>query len=305
MGGAALISAEKLAVYEICPRRYLWTGTYRTRVSLVRSIYMALDAGLRTDKDPERTAENELLALAASPGLDIVGHDVYAVAMHHAKLAGVLAAALRSAWTDPWTPVEPVTLPGGHEWQSAAYRTGDGHARRIALVDRWSDDRRQQECSGWRTVGEVCALDQPLLVTAITIGASHDKRRHAAWTRCWRHPRNRTFRFQRKTSTEDFGSTWVSVWREDSGIKTDEWLTQMRADGCMTDLVHTVQVPVPTGRDAYLSEMKRIAEEMDSLPEVPPMRLAGCHGFSPCPFLGVCPDSRPEKYGFRSPNSTC
>lgn len=293
-----MISAEKIATYEICPRRYLWTGKYRTRVSLVRALYMALDAGLRTEKDPERTAENEFLALAAAPGLDIVGHDVYAVAMHHAKLAGVLAAALRSAWAAPWTTVEQVRLPAGHEWQSAAYRTGDGHPRRIVLVDRWSDDRKQQECSGWRTIGEVCALDQPLLITAVTIGSSHDKRRHSAWTRCWRHPRNRTFRFQRKTSTEDFGATWASVWREDSGIKTADWLTQMRSDGCMTDLVHTVQVPVPKGREAYLGEMTRIAGEMASLPDVPPMRLAGCYGFAPCPFLGVCPETKPEKYGF-------
>lgn len=288
-----MISAEKIATYELCPRRFRWTGRYRVRVSLVRALYMALDAGLRTEKDPERAAENELLALAASPGLDVYGGDVYAIAMHHAKLAGVLAAALRSAWSAPWTPVEQVP-----QWQSAAYQTGDGALRRIALVDRWSDDRKQQEVSGWRTIGEVCALDQPLLVTAITIGSSQDKRRHGAWTRCWRHPRNRTFRFQRKTSTEDFGATWTSVWREDSGIKTADWLTQMRADGCMTDLVHTVQVPVPKGREAYLDEIKRISGEMGNLPEVPPMRLAGCHGFAPCPFLGVCPDTRPEKHGF-------
>lgn len=293
-----MISAEKIATYELCPRRFRWTGKYRVRVSLVRSLYMALDAGLRTEKDPERAAENELLALAASPGLDVYGGDVYAIAMHHAKLAGVLAAALRSAWSAPWTPVEQVSLPAGHQWQSAAYKTGDGALRRIVLVDRWSDDRKQQEVSGWRTIGEVCALDQPLLVTAITIGSSQDKRRHGAWTRCWRHPRNRTFRFQRKTSTEDFGATWTSVWREDSGIKTADWLTQMRADGCMTDLVHTVQVPVPKGREAYLDEIKRIFGEMGNLPEVPPMRLAGCHGFAPCPFLGVCPDTRPEKHGF-------
>lgn len=293
-----ILSAEKIFAYELCPRRFAYTGKYLTRVSPIRALYMALDAGLRTAKDPERAAENELLALAASPGLDIVGHDIYAVAMSHAKLAGILAAALRSAWSAPWTPVEPVDLPEGHQWQSAAYSTGDGHLRRIALVDRWSDDRKQQECSGWRMIGEVCALEKPILLTAVTIGATQDKRRHSAWTRCWRHPRNRTFRFQRKTSTEDFGSTWVPVWREDSGIPTADWLSQMRSDGCMTDLVHTVQVPVPKGQQAYLAEMTRIAGKLEILPEVPSMRLAGCHGFSPCPFLGVCPESNPERFGF-------
>jgi hypothetical protein len=48
-----------------------------------------------------------------------------------------------------------------------------------------------------------------------------------------------------------------------------------------------------------MAEMERVAAEMASLPEVPPMRLAGCHGFSPCPFLGVCPGTKPELFGFR------
>lgn len=291
------LTSEKLVTYETCPRRFLWTGRYRTRVTLSRALYIALDAGLRTEKDPERAAENELLAIAASPGLDIVGGDVYAIAMHHAKLAAVLAQALRSAWKSPWVPVD-VKEGAGAEWSSACYVTSDGHVRRVALVDSWSDNRRQQEINGWRTVGEVCALGRTVLLTAVTIGNSRDKRRHSAWTRCYRHPRNKTFRFQRKTSEEDFSKTWSPVWREDSGIKTDEWLTQMRADGAIADLVHTVEIPVPKGREAYLEEMKRLAGEMEGLPEVPPMRLSGCYGFSPCPFLGVCPEANPEKRGF-------
>lgn len=294
-----ILTSEKLVAYELCPRRYLWTETYHTRVSLIRALYLSLDAGLRAEGDAEKAAESQFLALAASPGLDIVGHDVYAVAMHYAKLAGILSAALRSAWREPWTPVDLVSLPDGGEWRSGAYRTGDGEIRRLALVDRWSDDRKQQEVSGWRTIGEVCALDRPLLLTAITIGASQDKRRHSDWTRCYQHPRNRTFRMRRKTSDEDFSQTWKRVWREDSGISTTSWLTQMREDGSINDLVHTVQVPVPKGREAYLAEMARIAGEMEALSDAPPMRLAGCYGFSPCPFLGVCPEIQPEKRNFQ------
>ena len=299
-----ILASEKLVAYELCSRRFKWMSQYPVRVSLVRALYIALDAGLRTAKDPERVAENEFLSIAASPGLDVIGQDVYAIAMHHAKLAGILAAALRSAWTAPWEILDPVALPDGHQWHSAVYDAGDGNLRRLALVDRWSDDRKQQELSGWRTVGEVCALDRPLLLTAVTIGTSHEKRRHSAWTRCWRHPRNHTFRFQRKNSTEDFNGAWASVWREDAGITTSSWLTQMRADGAVADLVHTLQVPVPRGREAYLDEMKRLAGEMATLPEVPGMRLAGCYGFAPCPFLNICPGAKPEKYGFSKFQST-
>ena len=299
MNSSMSLSSDKLVTWDLCQRRFLWTGRYRTRVPLTRALYVALDAGLRAEKDPERTAENELLSIASSPGLDIVGHDVYAVAMHHAKLAGLIAAALRSAWTAPWSPVDaPLAVEHDAEWNSACYATGDGATRRMALVDSWSDSRRQQEVHGWRTLGEVCALNRTILVTAVTIGQSRDKHRHSAWTKCYRHPRNKTFRFQRKTSEEDFSKTWSPVWREDSGITTEAWLKQMRDDGSITDLVHTVEVPVPRGREAYLEEMKRIIGEMERLPEVPPMRLSGCHGFSPCPFLGVCPANDPGKSGF-------
>lgn len=294
-----ILSAEKLAAYELCPRRYIWTDNYSTRISPLRALYIALDAGLRTEKDPEHVAENELLSLAAAPGLDIVGGNVYGVAMHHAKLAGVLTAALRSAWSKPWTPIDSVPLADGNEWRSGAYDAGDGQVRRIALVDRWSDDRKQQEISGWRTIGEACALDRPILITAIDIGAAREKRRYSPWTRCYRHPRNRVYRMKRRNSEEDFSKTWAPVWREDSGIKTADWLTQMRSDGCITDLVHTVEVPVPRGRLAYMEEIKRLADELESLPKVPAMRMAGCHGFAPCPFLGVCPETNPEKFGFR------
>lgn len=293
-----ILTSEKIVAYELCPRRYAWTNIYYTRVSLIRALYLSLDAGLRTEKDPEKTAENEFLALAASPGLDVTGHDVYTIAMHYAKLAGILAAALRSAWSEPWKLVEPVEM-GDHEWQSGAYRTRDGVIRRLAMVDRWSDDRKQQELSGWRTIGEVCALNEPIMLTAISIGASHDKRRHSDWTRCYRHPRNRTFRMRRRNTDEDFSETWHKVWREDSGISTTSWMKQMREDGSMEELVHTIRVPVSQSREAYLAEMARIAREMESLPEVPPMRLAGCYGFSPCPFLGVCPEIHPEKRGFQ------
>ena len=293
-----ILSPEKLVTFELCPRRYVWTDTYPTRIPLVRALYMALDAGLRAENGPERAAENALMQVSARPGLDIYGNDVYAVAFHHARLAGILAVALRSAWPAPWKPIDPLSMAEGHVWHSACYDAGDGHPRRIVLADRWGDERRLQELAGWRTMGEVCALDRTILVTAIEIGTMRDKHRISAWTRCWRHPKNHTFRFQRRTSSEDFGATWNPIWREDATISTPEWMAQMRADGCIHDLVHTMQVPVPRGSGVYREEMLRIAGEMSGLPAAPPMRLAGCHGFSKCPFLGICPDTNPENHGF-------
>jgi hypothetical protein len=302
VGKAVKLSGEKLVAEESCHRRMLWTDRYvALRISLVRALYIALDAGLRAEKDPEKAAENQFLALAARPGLDIEGSDVYAVAMHHAKLAGIIAAALRSTTSRPWSPVANVAL-GEHSWASACYRLdGLKEIYRIALVDRWSDDRREQELYGWRTLGETVALNQPILLTAVTIGSAQNKRRHSPWTRCYRHPRNRTYRMKRKNSEEDFSQTWTRVWREDSGIPTAKWLDQMKADGCMEDLVHTVLMPVPVRRSDYLVQIERLAGEMGREDDSP--RFADCFGWSPCPFHMVCHGARepavPDSYGFR------
>ena len=306
-----ILSAERLAVWETCPRRSVWTARYgMPRVSLIGALYRAVDAGLRTEKDPERAAENELLSIAASPGLDITGPNVYSAAMHTAKIAGIVSVALRSASTAPWKPVGDAVVPGGHPeahaWRSACYDAGDGHPRRVVLVDRWSDDRKAQEIRSWRTIGEACALKSPIMLTAVTIGSPKDGRRISPWTRCYQHPRNRTYRFKRKTSQEDFGATWKPIWREDSGFPTAEWLTRMQKDGCMADAVQTCSVPVPPRRGDYVREIQRIALDIERwqerVGETPPMRLAGCYGFSPCIFIPVCHGASapvPENYHFK------
>jgi hypothetical protein len=176
----------------------------------------------------------------------------------------------------------------------------------VVLVDRWSDDRKAQEMRSWRSIGEACALKSPIMLTAVTIGSSKDGRRISPWTRCYQHPRNRTYRFKRKTSQEDFGATWKPIWREDSGFPTAEWLTRMQKDGCMADAVQTCSVPVPPRRGDYVREIQRIALDIERwqerVGETPPMRLAGCYGWSPCIFLGVCHGAAapvPENYHFK------
>lgn len=302
-----LLSAEKLSIWELCPRRFIWTQKYgMPRISLVAALYRSVDAGLRSDKDPERAAENEFLALAASPGLDILGHDIYAIAMHHAKLAGIVSVALRSGSDGPWMPWGDTTLAGGHTWHSGCYNAGDGVARRVVLADRWGDDRKSQEMRSWRTLGEACALKQPIAVTAVTIGAAKDRRRISPWTRTYQHPKNRMYRFRRLSSEEDFSATWNRLWREDAGVSTTDWLTQMKKDDCMKEAVQTALCPAPPRRESYVREMQRYAIDMVRLEErvgdQPPMRLAGCYGFSPCIFLPVCHGAAPpvpENYGFR------
>ena len=297
-----IINAEKLSTWELCARRAVWQERYvNLRVSLIRALYMALDAGLCTDKDPEKAAENQFLSLARDPGLDILGSDVFAIAVHYSKLAGILALSLRSAFAKPWEHVGMAPLPKGIAWKSSLY-IAEAKLRRIVLVDHWSDDRRMEERWNWYTVGEVCALNIPFLLHAITIGKSQEKRRYSPWTRCTQAPHTNVFRFKRKKSTEGFAPSWREAWREDCDIPTEHWLTRMREDGCMTDLVHTLEIPKLPSKDAYLKEMVRMAREIERAPELPNMRLKGCFGFAPCPFRFVCHDElnppEPELFGF-------
>jgi hypothetical protein len=296
-----MLTAEKFAVQEICPRRREWTDKYQNfRVSIMGAVYRALDAGLRAESDPERAAENQMIALASNPGLDLEGPEVYPIAMHHARLAGIISVCLRSGGKAPWRPWGDVD--GSFPWRSACYDAGDGQPRRVVLVDRWSDDRKMQETHGWRTVGELVALNRPIVLTSVEIGSSRAGRRVSPWTRCYLHPRNRMYRFRRQSAAEDFGANWKPVWREDSSIKTDEWLDRMTEEGCM-DQVKSCVVPVPTRPAAYLREMERLASEMRVVGE-PPMRLAGCYDrmSGPCVFACVCHGKKqpqPELYGFK------
>jgi hypothetical protein len=302
-----ILSSDKIVAFETCPRKFAWTDRYLARVSLMGAMYRALDAGLKTGKNPEQAARDEMLTVASCPGLDIYGQDIYRVATSAAWLAGIVAQALRNAFPAPWSDFPDLDIGndtlGHHTWRSSLYDAGDGIPRRLVLVDKWSDDRKASEQRGWRTIGEAVALDQPISVTSVEIGVSRDKRRISPWTRCYRHPRNDVFRFRRMNSDEDFSRAWKAEWREDSGISTADWLARMQHDGCL-DAVHTINVPPPARHGDFLARMCEIAQEMENCGETPAIRLAGCadpiHG--PCPFLNVCWGNRepmtPERYGF-------
>jgi hypothetical protein len=309
------LSAERLSTWELCPRRAQWTSQYHTRVSMMGALYRALAAGLTTDKNPEQSAINELLAIASNPGLDIYGENIYAIATSASWLAGIIAQALRNAFPAPWSlwADSDIENPSGPPvaWRSGLWNAGDGIPRRLVLVDKWSDDRQASERRNWRTLGEAVALGRSIAVTAIEIGVSREKRRVSPWTRCYRHPRNDVFRFRRLNSDEDFSHAWKAVWREDSGITTADWLKQMQKDGVL-DAVKTMNVPPPARPADFLARMCEIAEEMERCEGgTPPMRLAGCNDIlsGPCPFLSVCHGARvpvPERYGFqrREPPTT-
>jgi len=288
------MNSERLAGHELCPRKQTWSERYvGFRVSLMHALYRALEAGLTSELDPEKAASNEFLALAAKPGLDIEGPDVYNIAMHNARLAGIVSVALRSGGS-AWKRIPPTGF-----WESACYDSGDGNPRRVVLVDHWGASRQTVEATSWRTIGELVSLERPILLTAVEIGTTRQRKRISPWTRAWRHPRNKVCRFRKRDGEESFGGDWEPVWREDCELKTKDWLDLMEKDGCM-DAIQTSRIALPQRPERYLAEMKRLSGEMGS----EAMRLAGCNDrmSGACPFIQVCHGAKeadPLRYGFK------
>jgi hypothetical protein len=132
-------------------------------------------------------------------------------------------------------------------------------------------------------------LERPMLLTAIVIGHTSSSRRLSHWTKAFTHPKNGTIRFERREYLgKGFSGTWGTVFRERSGIKTHDWLNAMNKDSAFDSLVHNLRIPVPVRREEFVDDIYRMRDEISRLPEVPPMRRSGCHGFSPCIFRDVC-----------------
>src|SRR5260370_1312885 len=172
------MSADTLERYDRCHRLAAWDSQYlNLRISPLRALYLALSAGLTGD---EKSAENKLMELAANPGIDITGDDLYALAKHYSALATTLTTYLRA--TDAaWVPVLPTA-----GWESACYDTPN-ELRRIVLIDRWTDTRKMAEIRSWRTVAETSKLNRPMLLNFLVIGSAHEGRRVSPWSRTLSH----------------------------------------------------------------------------------------------------------------------
>lgn len=277
------MDAENLELYDRCRRLCMWSGKYQHgRLSPLRALYGALEAGLTAESDPEKAAEASIIETAANPGLDIEAVDIYSLAIHFSKLAGILTAYLRTG-DEPWRKAEPVD-----GWTPSCYDTGDV-LRRVVLIDHWSDQRKMAEIRSWRTVAETSMLNKPMLLNFISIGSSSEGRRVSPWSRTLKHPKNGGMRFAKRGAKSDgFTDSWVPVWRENYEGSTLAWLAAMQSDGVFETLVHSIRVPVSPMWQEFVADVLRIGCELDSLPENPPMSRSNCYGINPCKFVAIC-----------------
>lgn len=290
------MNAEQLELADRCHRLVAWSNQYEHgRISPLRALYAALEAGLTADEEPEQTAESHIIELAANPGMDIEAVDLYSLAVHYSKLAGILTAYLR-AGDAPWVKAAPEG-----EWEPNCYEVGDT-LRRVVLVDHWSDARKMAEIRSWRTVGETSMLNKPMLLNFISIGSTAEGRRVSPWARTLKHPKNGSMRFAKRGQKMDgFTDSWVPMWREHFEGTSLGWLAKMQSDDVFDHLVHSIRVSVSPRREEFTFHVEQIANQIELLPATPPMTRSNCYGISPCKFVDVCHAqkvSTPEDFGW-------
>jgi len=276
------MTTEDFVLHDECPRRRTWGSQFQfPRIPLPQALNDALRAGLLSG-DPQRAKEH-FMAAGASPGLDIDGHSVYDVAVHHANLLETVCAYLIGG-DGPWKPVGAVSCDS-FEFQPLSYLLPDGRLRRAVLCSSWGALREQEERNSWRTVADVYATGRPMLINAIVIGQSKSGFRPSPWTQGFLHPENRVMRVRKKEGR--FTPNWKRIYREQTDKKTADWLKLMQEDEAFDDLVYSTTVDIQEGhRRAVLSDMSRIAKQIEGAATEP--RRSACFRYAPCPFAKVC-----------------
>ncbi len=291
------ITTDDLATFDECPRKYLYSFWETPRLSLATVLNEALRVALLSGEPMD--AHNHLLARAANPGLAITTTDIYASAVHHAKLIELIAAYLLAS-EGPWQPA-PVVNVGNHQYQPLSFLR-PACMRRVVLCSRWDDARKLEEINSWRTAGDMAATNLPMIINAISIGSAVKGFRPTVWTRGWEHKTSKSIRFRRRMAESDgtpkqFDAAWRPVKREVSPRSNEEWLGFMQADEAFEDVVHTVTVDRvhSTVREELALALNEVAVA------TPRMRRSQCFKLTPCPLMRLCyasPPTSPAEVGW-------
>ena len=232
--------------------------------------------------------------------------NAFAAIRHIGYLAGIVAVALR----EKLGIMRPADVVG--QWKSGLFETAHGVRHRIELVSHLDDDRLRACAHSWRVIGELAALEAPLTLTAVVIGAQRGGRRHSDWTRAYLHPTNRTLRFARRQSREaGFSDSWERVWREVRGeISTAKWLSVMRQDDVLDGLIVSREIAYRAEDNRMIQarrEMDILAACMEGASDNSPMRRSSCDEWGGCSFATVCwspiavdPSQLPHLYQIRA-----
>ena len=303
-----ILTSELFDRFDRCPRRYAFESEYEPRsITPLGLLYAAVEGSLTA---PEAVQGAKDALMERTQRLDVNAGELSPLsAVRHIEcMAEVIAMALRAKLGRATRP-DSAQL-GDHEWRSNLIESR-GELHRIILVSHMDDDSLRSFAHSWQTIGELAAMERPVTLTVVLIGSQRGGRRHSAWTKGFLHPIQRNLRFAPRKKDSGFTENWKACWREQSDIKAEVWLNQMRTDGVMDELIVSRKIHYHCDDERMIQarrDMLLIAEQMMAARTDAPMRRSSCDelGRGACPWQSCCyaptpmtPEDLPHLYRIR------
>lgn len=286
-----ILSAHLLDLFDRCESRVALEKQYEVRtISPLGLLYAAVEGSLIAS-DPVQGAKDAIIEKTQT--LDVNAGDLSPISAvrHIESMAEVLALALRDRLGK--VMAVPTVELGPHQWQSNLFESR-GELHRIIVASHMDDDSLRSYAHSWGTIGELAALERPIVLTIVIIGNQRAGRRHSAWSKGFLHPVKKALRFGRRKSGKADGFTegWKEVWREQTEIKAATWLDRMRTDEMLTELISTRRIQY-RGDDERMVQARKdmilLADAIEGAREDAPMRRTSCDeiGRGPCPWQAL------------------
>lgn len=304
-----ILSAQLFHTFDRCGRRLAFERDYEaTSISSLGLLYAAVEAAL-IGSDPAQSAKDAILALTQR--LDVTSGELspISVVRHVESMAEMIALALQ-AKLGHMKRLDPIPF-GDHRWQSNLFEDRSGFLHRLILVSHMDDDTLRAFAHSWGTIGELAALERPLALTIVIIGAQRGGRRHSAWSKGFQHPIQKVLRFQQRKKADGFTQGWKEIWREQSDIKAETWLERMQIDDILPELIVSRRINYRADDErmkAARRDMLALIPMMVAVTTEEPMRRSSCDelGRGACPFSPCCysptpvtPQDLPHLYRLR------
>jgi len=281
---------ELLTAFDRDPRAAYWSQFWQRQKLLPNDVLRrAVTAGLlSSEDDPGQEAGDAVMTLSAERGLDTKQFEVYNQALHLASLSDLIVTVIRAQEPVWGRPVDQTvqSLP----WVSNCFLERSGvRLRRVVIVDRWTQDRKESESHSYFSLGEIAAYQMPMTMTVIVVGQNRDGKHHSPWSKGYLHPKSRSLRIRKRTG--EFKENWIQVWREEQDqLSRDLWIETMQEDGVFSDVMFEVDVPLPCAE--VVSKIGRLIEKrltrLQEMTEVPEPSISQCDWPVPCQFRLAC-----------------
>jgi hypothetical protein len=291
-----ILTSQLLDTYDRCPRRFAFERTHEARsISPLGLLYAAVEGSL-VASDPKQGVKDAIADLTSR--LDVNAGELSSLsAVKHVEcMAEVIGLSLRAKFSRATKP--GLIRFGEHQWRSNLFEShGDLH--RLILASYLDDDYLRSFAHSWQTIGELAALERPLTLTVVIIGAQRGGRRHSPWAKGFLHPIQKNLRFAPRKKDNGFTENWKTCWREQTNITAETWLDRMKVDEILPDLIVSRKINF-SGDDERMKAARRdllvIAKEMKHAQTDAPMRRSSCDelGKGACPFQPVCYSPTPR-----------